>query len=186
MNTMRRKDRQMDESFALEVIDNSEYGVLGLGNEEPYTIPLSIVREGKTLYFHSAPEGKKTELIKDGDSVSVSFVSRAKVPRIFTKDQVEEIIKEKSFGKVGSKVFTTEFSSTHIMGKIYEVKDEEEIIFGLMLIAKKYTPEMADLAIDFIKNSLHRTRLYKIEIIEIQGKRKQFDSFGEEMKFGRL
>ena len=55
-----------------------------------------------------------------------------------------------------------------------------------MLIAKKYTPEMADLAIDFIKNSLHRTRLYKIEIIEIQGKRKQFDSFGEEMKFGRL
>lgn len=183
MSFMRRKDRKMDENFALEVIDNSEYGVLGISGKKPYTIPLSIVRKEKTLYFHSALEGKKTEMINDGDVVSVSFVSRVNVPEFFSKEEVMEFIEDKRYGEIGSKVFTTEFSSAHVMGEIYKVNDEEEITSALLLVANKYTPKFSDISLGFIKNSLHRTSVYKIEIKEIKGKRKKFNRQGEELKF---
>lgn len=50
---MRRKDREMDREFGLKVIDKATYGVLAMVDEgKPYCIPLSIVRDGNTLYFH--------------------------------------------------------------------------------------------------------------------------------------
>lgn len=183
---MRRKDRQMNEDFALDVIDKSEFGVLGIYKESIYTMPLSMVRDGKNLYFHSAPEGKKVDMIEDGDNVSVSFVSRVHVPNILSREDILEKIAEKKFAEIGSKVFTTEFESAHVEGKIFHIKDETETIEALMLIGKKYTPDLVDLAEEFIKKSLHRTRVYKIIIEEIKGKRKKFDELGEEMKFGRM
>ena len=183
---MRRKDRQMDEAFALSVIDKSEFGVLGICKDSVYTMPLSIVRDGKTLYFHSAPEGRKIEMLADGSEVSVSFISRVNVPSVLTREEILQKIEAKKFAEIGSKVFTTEFESAHVEGKVFQVKDEGEMVKALMLIAKKYTPELADLAEEFIKNSLPRTKVYKILIDEIKGKRKQFDEFGEEMKFGRM
>ena len=56
---MRRKDREMDKDFGLEVIDKSKYGVISLvdNNNMPYSVPLSIVRDGDMLYFHSATVG---------------------------------------------------------------------------------------------------------------------------------
>lgn len=56
---MRRKDREMSSEFGLKVIDKSRYGILSTVDEElPYGIPLSIVRDDNTLYFHSAKQGK--------------------------------------------------------------------------------------------------------------------------------
>lgn len=51
---MRRRDREMNREFGLEVIDKSIYGVLSIvaDDNEPYSIPLSIVRDGNKLYFH--------------------------------------------------------------------------------------------------------------------------------------
>lgn len=66
------------------------------------------------------------------------------------------------------------------------MKDEEEIMDALFLIAEKYTPEISDLSKGFIENSFHRTSVYKIEIKDIKGKRKKFDKNGEEMKFQRM
>ncbi len=184
---MRRKDREMGEDFALEVIDNSEFGVLGVAKgEEIYTVPLSLVRKGDVLYFHSAPDGRKVTMFEDGKEVSISFVSKVKVPKIFSREEIIKKIHEKKFGEIGSKVFTTEFESAHVKGHIYKVEDEGEIIEGLILISNKYTPEFTDLAMEFIKKSLTRTNVYKILIKEIKGKRKKFDKSGNEMKFGRV
>lgn len=180
---MRRKDREMDRDFALEVIDNSDFGVMGICGDEPYTLPLSIVRKGNVLYFHSAPAGRKVDLIKDGDTVSVTFVSYHHIPELFKREEVEEFIKLEKYSQVGSKVYTTEFKSAHVIGEIYRVFDEEEMREALILIAEKYTPEISDLAIGFIENSFHRTAVYKIEIKDIKGKRKKFNKAGEELKF---
>jgi nitroimidazol reductase NimA-like FMN-containing flavoprotein (pyridoxamine 5'-phosphate oxidase superfamily) len=48
---MRRKDREMNKEFGIEVIDNSRYGVVSVIDEdnEPYGIPLSIVRDENIL-----------------------------------------------------------------------------------------------------------------------------------------
>ena len=53
---MRRKDREMSAEFGLSVIDKAQFGVLSLVNmeNEVYSLPLSIARDGDRLYFHSA------------------------------------------------------------------------------------------------------------------------------------
>lgn len=184
---MRRKDREMGADFALEVIDNSEFGVLGVAQgDEVYTIPLSLVRKDNVLYFHSAPDGRKVRMFEKGKEVSLSFISSVNVPSILSRDEIIDKINEKKFGEVGSKVFTTEFESAHVKGRIYKVEDKKEIIEALILISNKYTPQFTDLAMEFIENSLHRTTVYKILIEEIRGKRKKFDKSGNEMKFGRI
>ena len=66
------------------------------------------------------------------------------------------------------------------------MEDKEEIIKALKLIVNKYTPELEDLADEFMVNSLERTSIYKITIEGLSGKRKKFDVNGEEMKFGRI
>lgn len=96
---MRRKDREMDKDFAFKVIDDSDFGVLGLCKDEPYTIPLSIVRKKETLYFHSAPEGKKVRFIDDGDLVSVTFVSYVKVPENYSREEVKKLLKKENMQK---------------------------------------------------------------------------------------
>ena len=70
---MRRKDRERDEKFALGVIDSAPYGVMALTDEngEPYAIPLSPVRIGGFLYFHSAHEGTKNDIIKSSIETKV-------------------------------------------------------------------------------------------------------------------
>ena len=62
---MRRKDREMDRVFAFNIIDKSEYGVLSMLDDEgePYGLPLSLVRYGDLLYFHSAKLGKKVDAL---------------------------------------------------------------------------------------------------------------------------
>lgn len=56
---MRRKDREMDESFALGIMDKCECPVLSMAdnNGEPYCVPISIVRDGQDIFFHCAKEG---------------------------------------------------------------------------------------------------------------------------------
>ena len=48
---MRRKDRERDQAFALDVIDRCEYGVAAISTGEavPYCIPLSLARVGEEL-----------------------------------------------------------------------------------------------------------------------------------------
>ena len=59
---MRRKDREMSAEFGLSVIDKAQFGVLSLVNmeNEVYSLPLSIARDGDRLYFHSATAVLKT------------------------------------------------------------------------------------------------------------------------------
>ena len=54
---MRRKDREMPEAFGWAVADKCEWAVLGLidADGEVYPVPVTIVREGSRVYFHSAP-----------------------------------------------------------------------------------------------------------------------------------
>lgn len=184
---MRRKDRQMSEDFAMEIIDRAEFGVLGLCDGTlPYTVPLSFARLGKTLYFHGAKAGRKFDIIKNGDSVSVTFVDVAKVPSIHGRDEVKMMIEKGEFADLASSVYTTEFSSAHITGIIDKVEDEEEAVKGLKLLCKKYTSNVSDISEPVIKASIFRTQVYKIEIKEINGKRKAFDKRGKELKWERM
>lgn len=186
---MRRKDREMSREFGLKVIDKSRYGVLSMTGEdnEPYGIPLSIVRDGSNLYFHSAMDGKKVKIFETNPKISIAFVGETKIPENYTKEELDEIVKDESKAVLLiSKVFTTEYQSAIVTGKVKLVEDENEKNKALRLICEKYAPTKMDYFNMAIKAGLKRTNVYQIEIEEIKSKRKKYDIHGEEMKWGRM
>lgn len=186
---MRRKDREMSKEFGIEVIDKADYGVVSVidENNEPYGIPLSIIRDGNNLYFHSALDGKKIKIFENNPVVSVSFVGQVKVPENFSKEELDELAQNKTkAGTFISKVFTTEYESAIVKGKIKLVEDEEEKLRTIKLICEKYTPTKMDYFNLAIESGLHIINIYKIEIEDITAKRKKYDMHGEEMKWGRV
>ena len=185
---MRRKDREMDRNFGYKVIDKASYGVLSMvdGNE-PYAIPLSIVRQGEILYFHSAKSGRKVNILAKNSIVSLVFVGDTRIPEIFTEEELEEIAGDESKTRLLiSSVFTTEYDSVVVKGKVEMVEDEEERIKGMRFICEKYTPTKMEYFETAIKAGLEKTNIYKIYIDEIRSKRKKYDKQGKEMKYGRV
>ena len=80
----------------------------------------------------------------------------------------------------------TEFESAIIRGNACEVTDDSEKIHALRLICQRHTPSNMAGFDAAIEKSLDRTGVWKIKISSITGKRKKYDSDGNEMKFGRM
>lgn len=57
--SVRRQDRLLDDERAIELLRESEYGVLSMVSEgEGYGIPVNYVWDGKnSIFIHCAPEG---------------------------------------------------------------------------------------------------------------------------------
>ncbi len=187
---MRRKDREMDEEFAKKVIDKASFGVLSIcdnGNKTPYSIPLSIVRTGELLYFHSAKEGTKIELIVGASKARVVFVGEVHVPDLYSNMELAEMVKDKEKTiQLISRVFTTEFESAIVEGEISEVLDRAEKVLALKLICEKYTPDKM-LYFDYAVEAGEKyTKTYRINIETMTAKRKKYNQDGNEMKWGRL
>ena len=82
--------------------------------------------------------------------------------------------------------FTLEYESAVINGIAQEVFNEEEKILALRKICEKYTPLNMKEFDNAIERSLSRTAVWEIEIESITGKRKKYDTNGNEMKFKRM
>ncbi len=183
---MRRKDREMDHNYARLVIDKSRFGVLSIYDVDgasPYSIPLSIVRNGNTLYFHSAREGKKVELFAKKDAVRVVFVGDVHVPDLYTGQELDDMVKdtEKTVQLIKN-VFTTEYESAIVEGRISEVTDEGEKALALRRICEKYTPDKMTYFEHALKAGAKYTRIYQIQIASMTAKRKKYDRAGVELK----
>ncbi|HZK29114.1 MAG TPA: pyridoxamine 5'-phosphate oxidase family protein [Clostridia bacterium] len=163
---MRRKDRKMEDSFALQVVDGCPFAVMSvvLPDGQPYGIPLSIARIDDTIYFHCALEGKKLDALLHHPRVSMACVMNVQP----LKDQ-----------------FTTEYESAIVSGTASRVLEDTEKIKALRAIATRYTPDNMDQFDDAISQSLKRTDVWQMEIDEITGKRKKYDAEGNELKYGR-
>lgn len=148
---MRRKDREMPESFALSLADSALWAVLSLVEPtgDPYGVPINIVRNDKTIYFHCATEGHKLDCLQHHKKVCLSFVSRASLAP-------EEL--------------TTKFQSAILRGDAEEVLDSAEKTRALQLLAEKFAPEHMQKAAEEIKIYLPRTSIWKVSIISATGK----------------
>ena len=148
---MRRKDRQRDRQFGLDVIDRCEYGTVAIQGGEPYCLPLSLVRVGEDLYFHCALEGKKLDLLRAHSTVWVSFVGE----NTAAKDD-----------------FTTYFTSAMVKGTACEVTDEAEKVLALRALCEKLTPFCMAEFDDAVARSLPVTGIWKIRMDQISAKEK--------------
>lgn len=150
---MRRKDREKDAEFALVVVDKCEWAVVSCIHAQgnPYGVPVSIVRDGNAVYFHTAKEGKKIDAFSANPHVW--FVCVGDV-------------------KSATNSFTTAYESAMFEGDCVEVADEEEKIRALKLLCEKYTPSNMEKFDEAIRASLARTGVYRTEICNLTGKAK--------------
>lgn len=150
---MRRKDRERDGDFALSVADKCEWAVVTVVTPEgePYGVPVSVVRDGDNLYFHTAKEGKKIDALKADPRVWVVCVG-----------DVERAVHS----------FTTGYESAMFGGECREVTDENEKVRALRLLCEKYTPQNMNNFDSAVEASLPRTGVYRIKLLASSGKAK--------------
>lgn len=151
---IRRRDRVITEAEALAVLDAAEYGVLSVVGADgvPYGVPINFVRDGDTLIFHCAPEGRKLECMRRQPRVSFCAVGRTRV-------------------LPGE--FTTEYESVVVEGTATIIEDETRKIADLMKLCEKYSAEHLPAAETYIRRSLHRTGIFEIRMETVTGKGKK-------------
>jgi len=75
--------------------------------------------------------------------------------------------------------FSTKYKSAIVVGKIHEVKDPEEKREGLIAIVKKYSPEFYEAGVKYVDNASEKTKVLKIEILQITGKSRGWGSISQ-------
>lgn len=156
---MRRADRARDLDFSLALIDRCSHGVVAINTQDgaPYCLPLSLVRVGRSLYFHSALVGQKLDLLRADPRVSVTFVG-GDAPAFVPPDE-----------------YTTYFQSVIVTGTAHEVTDREEKIRALHALCQRMVPEAMTSEEPFceaIRRSLDITAVWRIDLTDISGKEK--------------
>ncbi|WP_291648327.1 pyridoxamine 5'-phosphate oxidase family protein [Clostridium sp.] len=147
---IRRKDRKIEASEAIDILKKCEYGILSTVDENgyPYGIPLSYVYANDSIYFHSSVEGHKLENIKNNDKVSFCVVGQT------------DVLPDK---------FSTKYESVIIFGRAKEVFEDEKKEALLELI-KKYSVDYMEKGKVYIKNASTKTKVIKVGIDHISGK----------------
>jgi hypothetical protein len=147
---MRRKDRQLGNEQAIEILQQGEYGVLStLGeNGYPYGLPLNYIVLDEDIYFHCAMEGQKIDNILYNEKVSLCVVEKSEIK---------------------PKEFSTDYSSVIVFGRAMEA-GEEERQKALQEFVNKYSPAYLKEGKDYIEKMKENTRIMKIEVVHMTGK----------------
>ena len=151
---IRRQDRVLNEEQALDLLAQTEYGIVSMIDENglPYGIPVNHVWDKKnSIYIHCAPEGKKLRAIKHHPNVSFCVVGRTNVL---------------------PKYFTTEYESAVFFGTARAQLDEEEKMKALHLLIDKLSPEFKELGDTYAHKSFNRVEIIRIDIESFSGKAK--------------
>jgi nitroimidazol reductase NimA-like FMN-containing flavoprotein (pyridoxamine 5'-phosphate oxidase superfamily) len=167
---IRRKEKQLTAEECNEILTKAEFGTLATMGADgyPYAVPVNYVFHTGNIYFHCATVGHKLDNISNCSNVSFNVVTDVWVmPLIPDKDVNENDLKFNGFD--------TNFNSVIIFGKAKEVLEEEKMD-GLCALLKKFLDEdeyskYKEAGIKYIESSLKRTKLIKIEIEHMTGKR---------------
>jgi hypothetical protein len=147
---IRRADRAISESEAIEIIQKGEYGILSTGSADgqPYGVPVSYAYTEDGIYIHCAVEGHKLENLSANNRVSFCVVGKT------------QVLPEK---------FGTKYESAIVFGKAFEVTGAEKHR-GLVELLKKYSAEFIEQGLQVIENTGSKARVYKIVTEVITGK----------------
>ena len=153
-DTVRRQDRLMDEERALELLRESEYGVLSMQDVDGsgYGVPLNYVWDGDhSIYIHCAPDGHKLRALEQHPQVSFCIIGRVHLlPRNFT----------------------TEYESVILRGEAHIHLSEEEMMRALHLLVDKLSPDFKEIGYKYSEKSFHRVNIIRVDFTEFSGKRK--------------
>ena len=167
---LRRKEKQLTIEECTEILTKAEYGTLATMGVDgyPYAVPVNYVYHNKSIYFHCATVGHKLDNI--GNCSNVSF-------NVVTDVWVVPLIPDADFNESDLRIngFDTNFNSVIIFGKAKEVFEEEKMD-GLGAFLKKFLnvndyDKYREAGIKYIGRLREKTKLFKIEIVHMTGKR---------------
>lgn len=158
---MRKKEREItDIDSKMAIIDKCKVCRLGLSdNNQPYVVPLnygySLDDSRLTLFFHSATEGKKLDIIKKNNRAC------------FEVDCDGKFIE-------GETPCTSSWCYKSVMGsgKIIILENADEKRNALNKIMRHQTGK--DVEYSFLDADLKKLTAYKLEVEEFSGKQKEF------------
>jgi uncharacterized protein len=148
---MRRSEKEITDKLAIEKIINASLVcrlALSDGNQ-PYIVPLCFGYQDRALYFHSALEGKKIDILKKNNCTCFEF------------DVNSEIIKAEKACKWGMK-----YQSVIGFGKAVLVENIAEKKKALNIIMNHYS----DRDFQFTDKAIKKIAVIKIEIEGMTGK----------------
>ena len=152
---VRRMDREIErEEEVVELLISGEYGVLSTvdGEGNPYGVPLNYVYKDSSIYFHCATLGHKLENMLNNNNVSFCVVG------------FSQPIPEK---------FSTKYESAVVFGKAIEIDGDKEKYDVLLALVEKYSANFIEEGKVYIKEQQNSTKVIKIEINHLSGKRRQ-------------
>ncbi len=167
---IRRKEKQLTTEECNAILTKAEYGTLATMGADgyPYAVPVNYVFQNGCIYFHCATVGHKLDNIDNCSNVSFNIVTDVKVVPLTTDKNVDDT-------DITFSGFDTNFNSVIVFGKAEEVFESEKMD-GLCALLKRFLNESEynkykDSGIKYIENSLKRTKLIRIEIEHMTGKR---------------
>ena len=149
---MRRNDKEITDIQRIEeIIGKSTICRLGLCRDNrAYIIPINFGYRDKTLYFHSAREGTKVEILKTNPEVCFEF------------DIDLGIVRKEREGCNWS----SRYQSVIGFGKAVFIDEIEQKRDALDILMANYSDQKFDYPFSSIENTL----VFKVEISSITGK----------------
>lgn len=156
---MRRADREVKDLETIQsILDQCKTCHLAMVEDGmPYVIPLSYAYEVKeeilTLYFHSAKEGRKLDILRKNSAVCFEMCMEGEP--IYAKET-----------PCNSGYY---YASVHGFGEVVFVEDTEEKCRSLSLLMK----HQADTDVVFTKEQASGVCVYKVVTKDFVGKQKK-------------
>jgi nitroimidazol reductase NimA-like FMN-containing flavoprotein (pyridoxamine 5'-phosphate oxidase superfamily) len=159
---VKRKDRAIeDESWIREILDRAAVGVLATVNDgQPYTNTNLFVYDqaAGAIYLHTARTGRTRTNVEDNPRVCFSV---SEMGRLLPADTSLDM--------------SVEYASVVVFGRASVVSDDAEAVRALESLLRKYFPHL-EYGKDYRSiqpEELARTAVYRIQIEQWSGKRKQ-------------
>lgn len=150
---MRRQDREIKDKQLMEsIIRRAPVCRIGLSEDNvPYIVPLNFGYKDNFLYFHSAKEGKKIDMIRKNNHVCFEIDIEHKL--VQGGDPCDWSMKYRSV--IG-------------FGKAFLVEDHEEKRRALDIISEHYAGKQS---FEYPENSVNNLAIIKVKIESMTGKK---------------
>ncbi len=149
---MRRKEKEITDRAEIEEIirESTVCRLAMVDGDEPYVVPMNFGYKDNALYFHSASEGRKIDILKSNPRVCVEF-------------EVDvELLKNKAACEWGVK-----FRSVIGSGRAVFLQDDEAKRDALDILMAQYS----DGSYSYPDKILKKITIIKVDVQEMTGKR---------------
>jgi hypothetical protein len=152
---MRRKDKEIADKLEIEAILKRAFvcRIAFSENNKPHIVPVIFGYTDNCLYFHSAPEGKKLDILRNNNNVC------------FEIDIDFEIVKSKTPCNWSAK-----YRSVIGFGKAFFVDEVEEKRNALNLIIQKYSNTSHENEYEFSEDMVGIVTVIRIDVEHMTGK----------------